>query len=279
MNIGKSIRRSALSVFVLLSACVHTPSPEERKQADAEYKVGLSLVHEAQKSAREGQNAKQDYNYREALEALLKAEKLDPQNAEVQYLLGLVYFVGFKRHEDAEIHLRKAMGAQSEPYPEAENLLGNVLVDAGRPEDALGYYQKARSNLLYRTPYFAEEGYGWALFRLGRLDEAAKHLRTALVAQPDLCGAYVKLAEIEESRGNLAESTSTLETFLTRCDSDRLRANVGLSTLAYAYFRLGMARLKAGRKEEASDALRICAARFGTESVAAECDKSLRLLN
>lgn len=265
--------------LALLQACAHTPGPEERKQAAAEYKVGLSLVHEAQEAAREGALAKQDYKYREALEALLKAERLDPQNAEAQYLLGLVYFVGFKRHGEAELHLQNAMKVRNEPYPEAENLLGNILVDAGRPEDALRYYQSARANLLYRTPYFAEEGYGWALFQLGRLDEAAKHLRTALVAQPDLCGGYVKLAEIEESRGQLGEATSALESFLSRCDSDRLRANVGTSTLAYAYFRLGMAHLKAGKKAEASEALRICAARFGTESVASECDKSLRLMN
>lgn len=275
--------RSRAAIVVLLpllvaSACAHTPTKEQREQAAAEYKVGLSFVHEAQASAGAGSYTTQDLKYRQALESLLKAESLDPENAEVHYLLGLVYFMGFKRHVDAEKHLRRAMELKEDDYPEADNLLGGVLVDVGRAEDALPFYQRARSNLLYKTPYFAEEGLGWALYKLGRFDEAATHVKNALVAQPDLCGAYIKLSEVEEARGRTDQAIRVLDDFVGRCDSDRLRSVVGSHLLAYAYFRLGMTRLKSGDRGLAAEALRICTSRFSAEPVSEECDKSLKLV-
>lgn len=272
------MRLASVASLALITACAHTPSQKEREQAAAEYRVGLALVHEAQAAAVEGDAAKQDFKYREALDTLLKAEAMDPGNVDIHYLVGLVYFTGFKRHADAERHLKQAIELREAEYPEAENLLGNVLVDGGRPADALAYYGRARANLLYRTPYYAEEGYGWALFKLGRLDEAATHVRTALVAQPDLCGAYLKLSEIEEARGQLDASAKALDDFIDRCDSERLRRSVGDPMLAYAYFRLGMNRLKGGERDRAAEALRVCTSRFAKEPVASECDKSLKLI-
>lgn len=276
-----SRRRRGLAcalLLVLLTGCAHTPSKEERKQADAEYKVALSLVHEAQGAAREGERTRQDLKYREALESLLRAVKLDPGNPEAQYLLGFVYFIGFKRHEAAMLHLQQAIHAQKEPYPEAENLLGNILVDLNRAEEALVYYQRARTNLLYRTPYFAEEGYGWALHRLGRVDEARIHLRSALAAQPDLCGAYLKLAEVEESAGRPADALRALQDFVDRCDTERLRPALAPDLLAWAAYRIGLAHLHAGRGPEAAEAFRACQARFAGLAVAEECARSLAAL-
>lgn len=264
--------------LALLVACVHTPSREERDQADAEYKVGLALVHEAQAAATKGNTSAQDYSYREALQTLLKANRMDPGNGDVHYLLGLVYFMGFKRHAEAERHLRQALSSREDDFPETDNLLGEILVDVGRPEEALPHYNRARTNLLYKTPYFAEQGYGWALYKLSRFDEAVVHLRTALVAQPDLCGAYLKLSEVEEARGASTSSMQALNDFVSRCDQEPLRVAVGDSMLAYAYFRIGMGRLKQGEREQAEEALRICGARFSAQPVAAECAKSLRLL-
>jgi type IV pilus assembly protein PilF len=264
-------------VLALFGACAHTPTEREREEAAAEYKAGLALVHEAQQAAVEGDAVKQDLKYRLALESLLKANKLDPENPDVNYLLGLVYFSGFKRHGDSEKHLRQALATRKDDYPEADNLLGSVLVDAGRPADALPHFERARSNLLYKTPYFAEAELGWAKYKLGRLDEAATHLRTAIVAQPDLCGAYVKLAEVEEAREQPAAVASVLEDFFTRCDSDRLRAQCGPALLAWGYYRYGVAKLKVEERDRAAAALETCITRFPTEPVAEDCRRNLLL--
>lgn len=269
---------AALAALSLSLACAHTPTEREREEAVAEYKAGLALVHEAQRAAVEGDAVKQDLKYRLALESLLKAYKLDAENAEVNYLLGLVYFSGFKRHADAEKHLRQALSATEDDYPEADNLLGSVLVDAGRPAEALPHFERARSNLLYKTPYFSEQELGWAKYKLGRLDEAARHLQNALVAQPDLCGGYIKLAEVEEARANHERVAEVLGEFLERCDSDRLREQCGPALLAWGYYRFGMTKLKAGDLDAAAHALNTCTARFTQQAVAEECGRSLRLM-
>lgn len=274
-----SVTRLLVALPLLLAlSCAHTPSEAERNEAEAEYKSGLALVHEAQAAAVSGDAVQQDLKYRLALESLLKAHRLDPDNAEANYLLGLVYFSGFKRHVDAEKHLRLALGTKKDEYPEADNLLGTVLVDAGRPADAVPHFERARNNLLYKTPYYSEQELGWAKYKLGKLDEAAAHLKNALGAQPDLCGGYVKLAEIEEARNQPDRVVAVLSEFVQRCDSDRLRDQCGPSLLAWGYYRLGMTKLKAGDKAAAAEALRTCTSRFQAQPVAEECGRSLLLM-
>jgi tetratricopeptide (TPR) repeat protein len=276
------MRKLAVSLLVAVLAatsCAHVVSAEDRRRADAQYEVALTLVHEGERLGGEGDVAGQDLKMREALKQLLDAQKANPESSEIEYLFGVIYFVGFRRHVEAESHLKKAIALRGEEYPEAENLLGSVLVDAGRARDALPHFEKARTNLLYATPYFAEQEMGYALFKLGQHDEAAAHLRSAILAQPDLCGAYVKLAEVEEARGSDARVQEALAAFVERCDSDRLRAACGSRLLSYAYYRLGMSRLRTGDRGLAADALRVCRERFRQEAVSAECDRSLSALD
>jgi tetratricopeptide (TPR) repeat protein len=167
---------------------------------------------------------------------------------------------------------------RGEEFPEAENLIGAILVDAGKPADALPHFEKARTNLLYATPYFAEQGMGEALFKLGRHDEAAKAFQRALVAQPDMCGAYVKLAEVEIVKGDDGKVQQVLADFLTRCDSERLRAATGPKLLAPAYLELGKSRLRTNQRDGAVEAFKTCVTRFSGEPAAKECDQQMRAL-
>ena len=267
-----------MSILLWAGACTHVPTPQEKVQAIGQYEVGLSLVHEARRHGAAGRGSEQDLTYRRALAELKKAEKLDGTNPDIQYLLGMVYFVGFKRHDEAAVHLRKAITLRDEDYPEADHLLGTVLVDAGKPAEALPFLERARTNLMYRTPFFAEQEIGWAKYRLGRKAEAAQHLQNAIVAYPDLCGAYVRLAEVQESMGDGFAVRETLTDFLTRCDSDRLRDEVGGALLAHGYYRLAMSQIKEGAKDKAAANLRVCTDRFPKAPAARECRKSLALL-
>lgn len=255
---------------------------EVRQKAEGHREVALALVHEAEKASVAGDAQTQDLRYREALAELLAADKTGAMTSDGRYLLGLVYFVGFRRHADALTHLQTAVQARfrerGEEYPEAENLIGTVLVDASRPAEALAHFDKARTNLLYATPYFAEQGMGDALVKLGRHEEAAVHYRRAIVAQPDLCGGYVKLAEVEIARGDDAQVQQVLSEFLARCDSERLRAVTGPRLLAPALLELGKSRLRTGAREAALDAFRQCATRFAAEPAGRECDMQRRAL-
>jgi type IV pilus assembly protein PilF len=284
------LRRLAANVVVALAAgCAHGPTPQDRTAARGHYEVAVALVQEGQKAAAAGDQPTRDDKYREALKELLDAERLASDDAELQLLLGQVYFLGFRRHEDAIVRLERAIAlkAASAPdgaapaeheYAEAEQTLGVVLVDRGQPEAALVHFEKARTNLLYGTPYFAEQEMGQALFLLGRHDEAVRHLTIALQQQPDLCGAYAKLAEVNEARGDEPAVQKALGEFLTRCDSERLRGNVGAPMIAPALFKLGESRLRSGDKDGAVDAFRSCGARFPTEPAGVECARRLDVL-
>lgn len=264
--------------------CVTTPSEQDIKAAAGHREVALALVHEAEKASSMGDVQTQDLKFREALRELLAAEKTpEAMDSEARYLLGYVYFIGFRRHDEALKQLALAAELRTkerqEEYPEVENLMGNILVDAGRPTESLPHFEKARTNLLYATPYFAEQGMGDALFKLGRHDEAAQHFERALVAQPDLCGAYVKLAEVEIVRGDDAKVQRVLNDFLVRCDSEKLRSATGPRLLAPAFLELGKSRLRTGDKDGAIDAFKACAERFTSEPAARECDQQMRALS
>lgn len=264
---------------ILAVGCAHTPTPEEREQAQGQYGVALSLVHDARRLGTAGTSSEADAKWRQALGELQQAERLDPENGEIQYLLGMVYFVGFRREVETLKHLNRAIQLRAtEGYPEAQHLMGTALVEFGRPEEAVPFLDKARQNLLYQTPYFAEQELGWAYFKLERYDEAVRHLEAAIAAQPDLCSAYVRLADVEWALEKADRVDEILGQFIERCDSDRLRSSCGDMLLAYAYYRVGIARMKLGAKDAAREALGVCSERFEKQKVAAECKQSLQIL-
>lgn len=274
---------------VLAASCAHGPDEKDVAAGRGHYEAAVAILGEAQKSEAAQDGPGRDAKYREALQELINAEKRNADDAPMQLLLGQVYFLGFRRHDDAILHLNKAIAlkatqapADAAPaereFPEAEQMLGVVFVDKGQAELALPHFEKARTNLLYATPYFAEQELGTALFKLGRHDQAAQHLALAIQQQPDMCGAYTRLADVEEARGQDARLRKVLEDFIVRCDSERLRAAVGARLLAPAWFKLGEARLRQGEKAGAVEAFRACATRFPGEAAALECVKRLDVL-
>ena len=276
----KTLTGLALALLVIASACRTGPEPRDREIAAAKYRVAIELIHDAQLAASEDKGAQQRAKYRDALEELLAAREKNPEDADVRYLLGFVYFSGFKRHAEAEVELVEALRLREDDFPDADNLLGTVLVDAARPSEAIAHFDRARKNLLYKTPFFAEMNMGWAKYKLGKHGEAAQHLEAAVSAQPDLCGGYVKLAQVYEDDKKNEAAERSLDRFLERCDTERLRASVGDNLIATAYFRLGMVRLKSPEAAPggARAAFTTCTERFGGAPVARECEKSLSLI-
>lgn len=102
-------------------------------------------------------------------------------------------------------------------------------------------------------------------------------MKNAIAAQPDLCGAYVRLADIEDARGGHEAIESTLTDFLERCDSDRLRVDVGPALIGYAWYRLGMSRLKLGRVDDARVAFETCEQQYKAVPISKECARALSL--
>ena len=115
------LRRIALALAVaapiVVASCAHTPDEKDKTAAQGHYDVGVALIHEAQKAAEMGDGPGRDAKYRESLKELLDAEKLYADDAQLQWVIGQVYFLGFRRHDDAIAHLEKAIVLKAKTAP------------------------------------------------------------------------------------------------------------------------------------------------------------------
>lgn len=216
-------------------------------------------------------------DYRRALDEGQKGEALDPTNADIQYALGLTYFSGFGRMDDAEKHLKRAL-ALRENFSDAHNLLGNVYLAKSDCKKAIPHFRAAMENLLWPTPYLAEQNLGWCMYREGQKEEGAAHIKNAVNIHPKLCGGYDYLARIYTDTNREGDSALWLERYLKQCDTDDTRGFLAPGQLESVVYRLGMAYLKAGEPEKARAQFSNCAERFSAHEVAAECRKNLSLM-
>jgi Tfp pilus assembly protein PilF len=156
-----------------------------------------------------------------ALEELLKAVELDPNNPDAHNLLGLVWLrkgaeaeelstrnqclkgesLALEKQEadtqfkKAEEQLRKAITLKQD-FSEARNNLAVVMIHFGRYDEAVQLEEKALSNIVYREPYAAQGNLGQAYLEKHDFVRAAKALRQALFEQPKFCVGRYRLAKV-----------------------------------------------------------------------------------
>ena len=225
---------------------------------------------------------------RPALEELLKAVELNPQNPEAHNLLGIVFLrqaadseemtdrtsciqgeEGKLEHQEQENKLRAAeeqfrAATTSKPdYSEAWNNLAVVELRLGRWDEAIVSTEKALGNMIYSDPWAAQGNLGWAYFQKRDFARAAKELRTALTANPKFCVGRYRLARVFYEQSNLAAASTELEALSTeKCP------------IQEAYQLLGLISLKRGEaegKQRAADAFRRCVALAPQSCLARQC--------
>ena len=156
-----------------------------------------------------------------ALEELIKAVKLDPNNADAHNLLGLVWLrkgaeaeelstrnqclkgesLALEKQEadaqfkKAEQELRRAI-ALKQDFSDARNNLAVVMLHFGRYDEAVQLEEKALANIVYRDPYAAQGNLGQAYLEKGDYVRAAMALRQALFEQPKFCVGRYRLAKV-----------------------------------------------------------------------------------
>jgi tetratricopeptide (TPR) repeat protein len=135
----------------------------------------------------------------------LKALALQPDDADVLHLLGLVRHQQGSSLQAVEL-IAKAVAIKPD-YPEAHSNLGNILSDLGRPAEALVSYREA----LRLRPDFCEahSNLGAALHALGRPAEAEASHREALRLRPDYAEGHANLGNALRDLGRLAESEAS----------------------------------------------------------------------
>jgi Tfp pilus assembly protein PilF len=156
-----------------------------------------------------------------ALEELLKAVELNPNNADAHNLLGLVFLRRGAEGEElamrnqclsgeaarlekqetdvqfqkAQSELEKAVSLRPD-FSEARNNLAVVMIHFGRYDEAVQLEEKALSNIVYRDPYAAQGNLGQAYLEKHDFVRAARALRQALFEQPKFCVGRYRLAKV-----------------------------------------------------------------------------------
>jgi len=246
--------------FLLFSACTHTSKKLVIKQTQAHIDAGKSLMAER--------------SYRQALREFLSAAKLDSNNPELNYFLALTYFVGFGRSKEAKNHLEVVFRGQRKS-PEAENLMGAILIEEGEHERAVIYLKKARDNVLYDTPFFAEQNLGKAFLAMSKFDEAIESLKRALKQNQELCGAYLPLAKSYEGKGFSKKALRPLQRFLHVCDREKLKNFIPKPMVGIILHELGMMHLAQGDEKRAQEAFFQCKDRFLELEIGRACNAKL----
>lgn len=182
-----------LAASLLLAGCAG-PSPERKREASARMQMGVTYL--------------QQRNLPAAMRELMKASELDPENAEIDMMLGLA----FQSRGDfgkAEESLRIAIGKKPD-YAEAHNNLGNLMSLLGRGEEAIREYEQAASNVLYPTPEYAYLNMGREYLRRKELDKAEEKYGKAIALNPSFLDAYRGLAMVQGRRGKWEDAVKTL---------------------------------------------------------------------
>jgi tetratricopeptide (TPR) repeat protein len=121
----------------------------------------------------------------------------------------------------------------------AQNNLGNVLVEAGRPREAVAHYVEA---LRIKPDYAdAHNNLGLALARLGQVDEAIAHYAEAVRLRPAHVDAHVNLALAFAGQGRADDAIREWQ--------EVVRLAPGEAKYHYA---LGAQLDKAGRSQDAA---------------------------
>lgn len=196
----------------------------------------------------------------EAKRAYKKLLSKRPGDPDLRYLAGLLAWQAGDARQ-AEAHLRHAVRLRSS-FAEAHNNLGLVLVEQGRPDEAVECYLRAvelqpeyllalknLALLLAKLERYEEaipyldrvlalepdsvevhNNRGVAAQRLGRLEDAVSGFERALDREPDYAVAILNLGETLQKLGRLDEAEANLRRVVA-LEPANTKAIVGLSTI------------------------------------------------
>jgi len=177
--------KKGILVLILLSilviGCAENKALVKRKSQALE-NLGNSLIQQG--------------DLRGGLEKLLEANKLEPENANIHNELGLAYR-DLGAYQKSLVHFKKALALKSK-FSEAQNNLGTLYLLLKEWNLALYCFQRAVSDILYKTPHFAYNNMGLAYYNKGNYQEAIENYQKALQSFPSYSLCYENLARSYE---------------------------------------------------------------------------------
>lgn len=138
----------------------------------------------------------------QAIAALLEAKRWEPSSELTELALAEAYRQQ-GRLPEAEMHLKNALALKS-GFHQASLNLAALYIQTERYEDAVSQLQTLLDDPTFPGPWRALTNLGWAEYRLGRMDDAHRHLALAVDYRPQHWPARFNLGILEAERGNRA---------------------------------------------------------------------------
>lgn len=195
-----------------------------KKQASYHFQMGLSYL---------GEN-----NVTSALVEFTEAEKIDPDNHELQNYLGQVYFRKNKLEISEKKYLRAI--ALKPDYSEARNNLAVTYLEMRRWDDAIYQLKLVTEDIFYQNQSAAGINLALALNHKGDFKQAIEILRP-------LAAAYPLDPMIRYNIGRIYYATDKIDLAII----EYRRAIELYPDYMQAHYSLGLANMKQGNRKEA----------------------------
>lgn len=202
---------------------------------------------------------------REALPYLLKAEKIDPSNPDIQRELALVY-QDIKQYDLAIVHYKEAIELKPD-FSEAYNDLGVSYSQQGRLDWAMDCFNKAVQNILYTTPHFAYHNMGLIHIKKNDIEKAIHYYQKAIELEPDYSAAYFDMGRAYELSGRYNDAESTYKKIMEIIPSSLI-----------PHLELARVYKKTGQMEKSVDKLNFIIGTDPRSTVAREALKMLEVI-
>lgn len=173
--------------------CAGPNSAIDKHQAEAQRNLGDVLLNQGQHSA--------------ALQELLKAEQLDPDDPYTQNSLGMAY--ASKGKLDLAVTAFKKALALKNDYAPARNNLGSTYILQSNWDAAIACLMELTGNLVYATPHYPLYNIGWAYYNKKDYQMAERYFNQALEAEPNYSRALWGL-------GLTCKATNRLDTAIEK---------------------------------------------------------------
>jgi type IV pilus assembly protein PilF len=198
----------AASLAVVLGACTSSPTTGTQRQPDPP--PATVKLQEVTPQDRAILHVDLGAGYYErgqmdvALEELNEAAKLDPNNARIYNIYGLVYTM-LGENPKAEQNFQRALSLAPQDSDIRHNW-GWYLCSNGRPRESIPEFEMALRNPLYKTPEVALVNAGRCSVAFGDTAGAEVFFRRAVAGAPNNAGANYGLALIAYRAGRLDEA-------------------------------------------------------------------------
>ncbi|MBN2284192.1 MAG: tetratricopeptide repeat protein [Deltaproteobacteria bacterium] len=253
-------KKTGLPAILLLGAVIlafmTSCATMEHRKEDAQRRTAMGIAY--MKSG----------EYTDALKEFIEADRMYQSDPTVYYYMGACYYAKGMTDRAADELLRAI--ALDPDYAEAHNYLGMIYLERGDADGAISEFEKALSNVLYRTPALALNNIGIAYYNKKDYKNALDHYFRALDREPNT----IILPLIYNNIGRAFMDDGNIDSALVYFS----KASEIAPTLAEPHYLQGLCHLKKGDFKAALQALRKAAGtQQGTEysTKASECLKTL----